>query len=296
MYEVCFPDRDTLLEFRRRKEVEPAYKWFDDFNNVLGGIYNGQVLVIGGGQNAGKTTLALNILHKVASQGKVAGYISTEMEKDAILKRLSGRDDVVGCKYNILDSSTKAATLRVATDMYSPKFYGDKLDDNDIVILDYLRTDELDAVAGSRIMSSLAREWKEFASKKQKPVVIFAQIKDFEDEERFSEFKDFWYSTSLTFAVDAAMCVRHVVDDGETVHLCCDTLKTRNAQKGQSSRSRFFIGYRYETYEIVSQSKIVSKLEAKEFYKKYKKDLTTFDNSPREKFRKLVSEVRNEEL
>ena len=296
MYEVLFPNREKLLEIRSRKDVEPTYKWFDDFNNVLGGLYNGQVLVIGGGQNAGKTTLALNILHTVASQGKVAGYISTEIEKDEIIKRLSGRDDVVGYKYNILDSGTKAASVRVATDMYSPKFYGDKLDDSDIVILDYLRTDQLDAVAGSRVMSSIAREWKEFAYKKHQPVVIFAQLKDAEDEERFSEFKDLWYSTSLTFAVDAAMCVRHVIDDGETVHLCCDTLKTRNAQKGQSSRSRFFIGYRYETYEIVTQSKIVSKLEAKEFYKKYKKDLTTTNNSPRDKFRRDISKVRNEEL
>lgn len=270
----------------------PDYKWFDNFNKMTGGFYNGQLLLIGGATNAGKTMLACNILHTLASNGNVVGYITTETRELKVLKRIMsrGRDEVRNYDLNVYDSSTKPATRRVACDIYSPKYYGDALLENDIVLFDYIKTDARDALEGSRELRSVVDDWSNWAIDNDKVVVMFAQLKDWRNDQKgeFSGSNDFWFSTAITQPADTVMCVRRVgFSDGKT-KLACDIFKNRTPQDGEIGYGRFLMDVDVKRCEIVNQGKIVSEEFAKDLLKK--------KETPSEKFRRLALEARNETL
>lgn len=130
MYEVCFPNRDKLLEVRSKKAVKKDigltfghmtnkdeatkyvnehelsnYKWFDGYDKMTGGIHPGDSLVFFGDRESGKTMLALSAVHELAKQGKTITYITLDERPELILKKIAGRDreEIRDYDLNVID-------------------------------------------------------------------------------------------------------------------------------------------------------------------------------------------------
>lgn len=99
----------------RSRGLSTGYKRFDE---LTGGLHEGELIVLAGRPSMGKTALALNIAHHVAEKYKKAAVIfSLEMSKEALIERLvcaSARVDSHRYRCGYLDAEERRKLQRAA--------------------------------------------------------------------------------------------------------------------------------------------------------------------------------------
>lgn len=100
--------RDILNRMRNQKkshEVMPTGFNKLDSENLDGGFYAGELVVVGAHTGVGKSQLAIQILLNIAEQGFKTAYFSLEISNEMILARM------VGMKTNIKPSMVRFGNL-----------------------------------------------------------------------------------------------------------------------------------------------------------------------------------------
>lgn len=82
LLQAAFEDIDSPVA---RTGLPTGYQQID---SLLGGLEAGQMIVIGGRTSMGKTALALNIAARVALFGTPVGYVTMEMSKGQLIRRI----------------------------------------------------------------------------------------------------------------------------------------------------------------------------------------------------------------
>ncbi|MEW6095648.1 MAG: DnaB-like helicase N-terminal domain-containing protein, partial [bacterium] len=90
---------DKKYQWTREKELVGMSTGYIDLDTKLGGLKNGDLIIIAGRPSMGKSALGLNILFNLSKAGIKTGLFSIESGKDAIINRLlamGGKVDLMG--------------------------------------------------------------------------------------------------------------------------------------------------------------------------------------------------------
>lgn len=133
-----------------------------------GGLYKGELCLIGARSGIGKTSFAAQIAGNIAKEGKRVYFISLEMSEEQLKNRMAkqGYSDVS----ITIDACPKA----------SPKYILNKLeiDKADVVVIDYLELVRADEERATRIqeISDIAFELRKISEVSDIPIICTAQI------------------------------------------------------------------------------------------------------------------------
>lgn len=226
--------------------------WFDPFDSMTGGLYEGQTIMIGGATGAGKTSLAVNLARKLGQRCNVV-YISTETSFVEIAKRVLEKYDkyenIPPMSLTIFDEDDENAPVRHKGIRFTPEYYN--LDNADVILLDYIKSDTLEAVEGSRTMRELVDTWRRFAEKTKKSVVLFTQIRDINVRTDNVQFTDFWLSTSMVQPCYAVLGISRIKSQKGYSEVAVDVIKNRNQGPGNMTVGRFCLKIDTNNCEII---------------------------------------------
>lgn len=271
-FQPNFPGSQELFTMIKDFKKVPVCGWFNRFDEMTGGFYEGQTIIIGGSTGGGKTTLAVNLVHQLATRFNVA-YISTETSEieiaQRVLKRYNSYKDVPPMSLQIFDEDSMRNSRRVGPAMrYTPQCY-DGLDNVDFVILDYLKTDCVDATEGGRQMRELVDIWRRYAETTGKIVILFSQIQDWKTDTfgNFSSYNDFWLSKTMCQPAYTVLAVHRVEALKGKITSAIDVIKNRNSGTSEYILGRFVVTLNTDNCEIDSVSEIKPENQAKDMVK-----------------------------
>jgi replicative DNA helicase len=92
LLQSAFEDIDSPVA---RTGIPTGYQQID---SLMGGMEAGQMIVVGGRTSMGKTALALNIAARVAMVGTPVGYVTMEMSKSQLIRRILASEAKVNPK------------------------------------------------------------------------------------------------------------------------------------------------------------------------------------------------------
>lgn len=267
-----FPGSSELFTMIKDFKKVPVCGWFSRFDEMTGGFYKGQTIIIGGSTGGGKTTLAVNLVHHLAIKFNVA-YISTETSSieiaQRVLKRYNLYKEVPPMSLQIFDEDAMRNSKRIGLDKrFSPACY-DGLDNADFVILDYLKTDCVDATEGGRQMRELVDIWRRYAETTGKIVILFSQIQDWKTDTfgNFSTYNDFWLSKTMCQPAYTVLAVHRVEALKGQITSAVDVIKNRNSGTSEYILGRFLVTLDTNNCEINSVSEIKPENQAKDMLK-----------------------------
>lgn len=250
-----FPGDMITFDAIKAYTKTPFSGWFDSFDSMTGGLYEGQTIMIGGATGAGKTTFAVNLARKLAQKCNVV-YISTETSNIEIAKRVldkySKYEDVPPMSLVIYDEDSERAPIRCKATRFTPAYYD--LSTADVIIVDYLKSDTLDAVEGSRTMRDLVDQWRRYAEKEGKCVILFTQIRDIDVSKDKVEFTDFWLSTSMGQPCYAVLGISRITSKRGYAEVAVDVIKNRNRGTSDMTIGRFCLKVDTCNCEIVDST------------------------------------------
>jgi len=188
-----------FLENNDEKGMSFGVKFLDD---IIGGLFKGELTTIAARSGVGKTALALQIMLNCMEQGYKVLFISREMSKEQVFMRNITKKTGISTKYmktKEIDEEGWRKIIEIMSD-YSKKnliYINDKISTisglrkrirelkPDLVIVDYI---QLMSVEGSmqnreREVASLSRELKNITLDFNMPVIQLSQLND--------EMKDF---------------------------------------------------------------------------------------------------------
>jgi len=188
-----------FLENNDEKGMSFGVKFLDD---IIGGLFKGELTTIAARSGVGKTALALQIMLNCMEQGYKVLFISREMSKEQVFMRNITKKTGISTKYmktKEIDEEDWRKIIEIMSD-YSKKnliYINDKISTisglrkrirelkPDLVIVDYI---QLMSVEGSmqnreREVASLSRELKNITLDFNMPVIQLSQLND--------EMKDF---------------------------------------------------------------------------------------------------------
>ena len=188
-----------FLENNDEKGMSFGVKFLDD---IIGGLFKGELTTIAARSGVGKTALALQIMLNCVEQGYKVLFISREMSKEQVFMRNITKKTGISTKYmktKEIDEEGWRKIIEIMSD-YSKKnliYINDKISTisglrkrirelkPDLVIVDYI---QLMSVEGSmqnreREVASLSRELKNITLDFNMPVIQLSQLND--------EMKDF---------------------------------------------------------------------------------------------------------
>ena len=188
-----------FLENNDEKGMSFGIKFLDD---IIGGLFKGELTTIAARSGVGKTALALQIMLNCVEQGYKVLFISREMSKEQVFMRNITKKTGISTKYmktKDIDEEGWRKIIEIMSD-YSKKnliYINDKISTisglrkrirelkPDLVIVDYI---QLMSVEGSmqnreREVASLSRELKNITLDFNMPVIQLSQLND--------EMKDF---------------------------------------------------------------------------------------------------------
>lgn len=267
-----FPGSKELFDAIKDFKKVPVCGWFDRFDEMTGGFYEGQTIIIGGSTGGGKTTLAVNLVHTLATRFNVA-YISTETSSveiaQRVLKRYLTYETIPPMSLLLLDEDAMHNSRRSGPAMrFTPQCY-DGLDESDFIILDYLKTDCVDATEGGRQMRELVDIWRRYAESTGKIVILFSQIQDWTVDKfgNFSTYNDFWLSKTMCQPAYTVLAVHRVESFKGQITSAVDVIKNRNSGTSQYILGRFTVTMNTDLCSIDHTSDIKSETDAKELAK-----------------------------
>lgn len=252
----------------------PFTHWFHQFDMMTGGLYLGQCMVIGGATSAGKSTIAIQLMMQLSELYNTL-YISTETPSDDILRRawlrFGGNYPGKIYAHEVIDESAFEAMMKEwglpFDNMCVPSSYmiptagnSDLIEEYDIIILDYLKTDSADSIEGSRTMRSMVDAWRRYAEDKNKLVILFTQIRDWSTKERgnFTTYSDFWLSTSMCQPAYTVLGVHRLQSAPGMIISAVDVIKNRNIGDGEYNIGRFCIKMDTKNCIFTNVSEIVN--------------------------------------
>lgn len=172
---------------------------FYDFDDLTGGLQQGELIIVAARPSMGKTTFALNLTERVASQGAGVAFFSLEMSKQQVIQNmLCCRAQIDGQamrKGRITDQQYKRLQEEAAR-LYEARIYVDdtpgisitqlrakcrRLKQKhgiDMIVVDYLQL----MTAGTRIesrqqeISAISRGLKAIARELSVPVIALSQL------------------------------------------------------------------------------------------------------------------------
>lgn len=89
-------------------------------NAMIGGLQAGELIVVAGRPSMGKSIIGMQLAHHAAVNGQVAAFISLEMSKESLVRRLVcgiGRVDAQRMRSGHLDSSERRNAGRAASEV-----------------------------------------------------------------------------------------------------------------------------------------------------------------------------------
>jgi len=189
---------NTLLDPASRiRGLSTGYKRFDE---LTGGLHEGELIVLAGRPSMGKTALALNIAHHVAVKlKKTVAIFSLEMSKEALFSRLlcsGARVDAQRYRLGYLDAEERRKLQRAAAELVeAPLFIDDSagislMDMHSklrrlqaerplgLVVLDYLQLMTARGKFDNRVqeVSALSRGLKLLAKELKIPLLALSQL------------------------------------------------------------------------------------------------------------------------
>ncbi|MGQ9634689.1 MAG: replicative DNA helicase [Bryobacteraceae bacterium] len=189
---------NTLLDPASRiRGLSTGYKRFDE---LTGGLHEGELIVLAGRPSMGKTALALNIAHHVAVKLKqTVAIFSLEMSKEALFSRLlcsGARVDAQRYRLGYLDADERRRLQRAAAELVeAPLFIDDSpgislMDMHSklrrlqaerplgLVVLDYLQLMTARGKFDNRVqeVSALSRGLKLLAKELKVPLMALSQL------------------------------------------------------------------------------------------------------------------------
>ena len=175
---------------------------FKELNNILSGFKKQELIILAARPGVGKTALALNFASAACKQGKYVAFISLEMGKEQIVKRLISTESAVDHdkinkgqlsateissiltaksqtidKFNLyLDDSNSANIFDIMAQCRSLKRNG-KLD---MIVVDYLQLIDLDnprrSSTRAEIVGAISRSLKVLAMELDIPIIALSQL------------------------------------------------------------------------------------------------------------------------
>ncbi|MCL6546538.1 MAG: replicative DNA helicase [Bryobacteraceae bacterium] len=189
---------NTLLDPASRiRGLSTGYKRFDE---LTGGLHEGELIVLAGRPSMGKTALALNIAHHVAVKlKKTVAIFSLEMSKEALFSRLlcsGARVDSQRYRLGYLDAEERRKLQRAAAELVeAPLFIDDSAGISlmemraklrrlqaerplGLVVLDYLQLMTARGKFDNRVqeVSALSRGLKLLAKELKIPLLALSQL------------------------------------------------------------------------------------------------------------------------
>lgn len=174
---------------------------FREFNELTGGLRNGELAILAGRPSMGKTALAMNIVDHVAGEtGKPVLFVSLEMDRLELADRmLSARSRVNGHKIRngMITSSDQSDLVKASAELSkAPLFIDDspsrtmpeiaatsrrlkhRRDGLSLIVIDYLQLIEPEDPDAKRQeqVARIARRLKGLAREVQLPVLCLAQL------------------------------------------------------------------------------------------------------------------------
>jgi replicative DNA helicase len=172
---------------------------FADFDEMTGGLQNGELLILAARPSMGKTAFALNIALNLASRQTPVGVFSLEMSRSQLAHRLIGgraRVDVQRLRRNMLGGEDNQRVVQACLDLRSMPLYVDDSasitlmqlrakarrmrarHDIKALIIDYLQLITVGGRVESRQIevSEISRGLKALARDLHVPVVCLAQL------------------------------------------------------------------------------------------------------------------------
>lgn len=183
------------------------------YNAMTGGYKDNHLVVVGARPKVGKTTYALNEVHKCASSGLPTALISLEMGADELATKLAGIDcNLRGLNYVDEDKLLRAIEAKGRIDKL-PLYIVDNTSSDYRAILNKCRQlirkhdikiifiDYLQLMTGNQSLnrnneiSEITRAIKQFNRKYKVPIVLLSQLSRLSEREgnrepRFSDLRD----------------------------------------------------------------------------------------------------------
>lgn len=200
--EVSLADsiRLTLADLDARRD-EPAglSTGFDELDQMLGGMRNSQLIVLGSRPSMGKSALALSIAKHASAGGHAAMYITLEMNHGEQTERLLSSEASVDSSLFLSGQLDEKQSQDVAAAARSiagePLFYLDSVFESEailasiraahrkhklkLVIVDYLQLCEVNGIGEQyreKAVAKLSRAFKRLAQQLAIPVMVLSQL------------------------------------------------------------------------------------------------------------------------
>lgn len=160
----------TVSELKRDMgELERQQTGIDEFDRLLmGGIVDGQVILVGASPGFGKSTLCLEIEGNIAAKGKVVLYASGEESERQIAQRAE-RLGIDSDNLHIMPSKTVEDVLATADSLHA-----------DMLVVDSLQTmgsDDVSGTAGGQAQSKeAAYAFTDWAKRTDGKVLLISQF------------------------------------------------------------------------------------------------------------------------
>jgi replicative DNA helicase len=234
---------------------------YDKLDEIIDGLRQGHLWVIGGYTNMGKTATSLNIASNVIKQGKRVVYYSLEMSKTDILSRLlgimtkeSGLAILKGSKYDFgavagcmeLISKSESSIYNEKTELSAIE--GSMLEENlnrpvDLFIVDFLQLITLKGAKSEyESVSTAILELQQTAKKLKVPIIVLSQVSNEGAKYNNEVVMSFKGSGSIAAAADLAIEINIGETDkelwkikmhkGEPVKMLWNVRKNRHGKVG----------------------------------------------------------------
>lgn len=193
----------NLMDRREGKQVG-LLTGFSDLDRILGGLKNGQMIVIAARPGLGKSSLAMNIAENVAGTGSHVGVFSMEMSSDEICERVLASAARLNTKNvehwsegdfkRAISGMVKAGSLPIHLDdrpaltvnaIKAKARRWKQKHDIKLLVVDYLTLARVDGKSHDRRVEvdSISMGMKSLAKEIGVPVIVLAQLnRDIEKE------------------------------------------------------------------------------------------------------------------
>jgi replicative DNA helicase len=229
---------------------------------ALCGLQKADLVLVAGRPSMGKSVVAMQMAHHAAKQGNGVAFISLEMTKDSLVRRLVaavGRVDAQRLRSGLLNSDERLRAIRAASEIENLPLWIDdsrartipaitaalrKLiarHDLGLVLIDHLQLMRSTGRAESRHqeLSEISHSLKHLAGELDLPVVLLSQLnRDCEREKRRPQLADLKETGSLEEDADVVLFIHRPEQynrQDETLHGVAEFIigKQRNGPTGK---------------------------------------------------------------
>lgn len=231
--------RDKIKEaFKNWGKISGLSTGYKALDHRIGGLKKGEVTLIGGATNTGKSALAANIARNVAKTGSGVLYITLEMVKEEIGSRIMFINGGEVDDLNLMFQSEHRLDYRDVKRLFTK---ASKIGDVKLVVLDYLQY--LGRGMTNEEVAKMSKEMKSLALEFEVPFIVIVSLRKGGSEGYRRkwvdiEIEDFMGSGAIGYDADVAMITSRNDPDDEFQEdkIYVKILKVRNWRLNNSER------------------------------------------------------------